>query len=141
MKTLFVSYELAVKLKEIGFNDPCFGYYTSSRVLKKYRSYEPLSDNFDGLLHNANINITDYVAAPMHQQIIDLFREYHNLFIEIFLITSNLNISDKIYSYVITDLTHDRDIGDSNPNGHSKYYDALESAMFMCIKLLKNQIK
>lgn len=28
MKDQFVSYPIALKLKELGFDEPCFGYYT-----------------------------------------------------------------------------------------------------------------
>lgn len=32
MKKEFVSYELAVKLKALGFDEPCFGYYSKSKL-------------------------------------------------------------------------------------------------------------
>ena len=33
MEKEFVIYELAVKLKELGFNEPCFGYYSDSELV------------------------------------------------------------------------------------------------------------
>ena len=33
MKKEFVPYELALKLKELGFDEPCFGYFTSPKEL------------------------------------------------------------------------------------------------------------
>lgn len=140
METLFVSHENAIKLEEIGFNDPCFGFYSSSGKLKRHFPTEGTFDEFDALLSNTDINVDGYVTAPTHQQVTDWFRNNHNLFVELYLVVDKLPQSGKIYSYIITDLKYNRDVGDST-GGHEGYYDALESAIGMCIKLLKNQIK
>lgn len=66
MKHQFVTYEMAKKLKELGFDENCFGYYT-------------LSGNFFGhdfkkaeMLKNSQLH--EDVSAPLWQQAIDWLR-------------------------------------------------------------------
>ena len=69
MKHLFVPYELAVKLKEKGFNEPCFAVYNNLRnghidlLSKRYGKNEMIS----------------LVAAPLYQQVVDWLREKYSL--------------------------------------------------------------
>lgn len=68
MNKEFVPYEIALKLKELGFNDECFGFYSS-----------------DGIFHiNGTIFCPPYSCdAPLFQQAFQWFREKHNLSAEI----------------------------------------------------------
>lgn len=63
MEEQFVPYELALKLKELGFKEDCFRYY-----------------NVHGELGNSfNLSTT---VAPLWQQIFDWFHKEYNLFAE-----------------------------------------------------------
>lgn len=66
MEKEFVTYEQAVKLKELGLNEKCFGWY---------------SDNKDFHLKQ-NVSIIDInqfsFLAPLKQQVFRWFREVHN---------------------------------------------------------------
>jgi len=74
MKEQFVTYEIAKKLKELGFDEPCFGYYVG------------LGDNKDDPFKLVEIkcekgqfeHLADNVfPAPLWQQAIDwLFEKY-----------------------------------------------------------------
>lgn len=67
MRKLFVPYELAVKLKELGFNEPCLArYYNNGKefILK------PTANNLVG---------SYVVLTPLYQQVFDWFREEHNI--------------------------------------------------------------
>ena len=66
MKNEFVSYEIALRLKELDFNEPCMGYYDCERDLK--------------LVPNKNKFLSCEYAAPLYQQVFKLFREKHNLY-------------------------------------------------------------
>lgn len=90
MKELFVSYELALKLKEKGFNEPCFAMYQKNKKLwycnkhnritnfvinpnkrtlefqKEYYPKNVLTVNSEDFLLNCS-NFT----APLYQQVID----------------------------------------------------------------------
>ena len=89
MNKEFVTYEQALALKELGFDEPCLvvwpgiegqklGYdgryfslvkgYKNSKLSKEVKKYAP--------------GIID-VAAPLYQQVFRWFREKHNLFSEI----------------------------------------------------------
>jgi len=61
MKELFVSYELALKLKEKGFNEECFGFYWKKSHIFVYE----ISDK--------RTNDSNYFGAPLYQQAVNWF--------------------------------------------------------------------
>jgi hypothetical protein len=69
MNTEFVPYEQALALKELGFNEPCLGYYIELR------------NPVEGLLKIGLDN--DYLQAPLCQQAFRWFRENHDLYINV----------------------------------------------------------
>lgn len=71
MKHLFVAYHLAVLAKEKGFDEPCFGYY---------KSY---NKEFHEFLGSSKQKIDSNIQAPLYQQLIDFFREKHNIYISV----------------------------------------------------------
>ena len=90
MKEQFVTYEIALKLKELGFNESCLGYYTITNkgLLYPYNMYE-------------YIYRKDFLcAAPLWQQVIDWFRDKHHTNIEI---NRFPNISK--WGFIVTDMT------------------------------------
>jgi hypothetical protein len=79
MKEQFVPYEIALKLKEKGFDEPCLGYYTQ---------YTGIEENafsiYSNPIKNSDINTPEWYtgkdcAAPLWQQVIGWLREKHNL--------------------------------------------------------------
>ena len=78
LKHLFVPYELAVKLKEKGFNEDCFGYYSGDNP------YGELPNKLNIIKCKQQESIDDLAGrclAPIYQQVVDWFREKHNLHI------------------------------------------------------------
>lgn len=73
MKDQFVPYEIALKLKELGFNKPCFGVWNNP-----VSEYE-VTLVYGGKLHEGYINdLESYkVMSPLWQQAFDWFREEH----------------------------------------------------------------
>ena len=67
MNQEFVTYEQALALKELGFDEPCFGYYFVDDIEKELR-----------ILKNEH-NWTNTFHAPLKQQVFRWFRENHNL--------------------------------------------------------------
>jgi hypothetical protein len=66
MKKEFVLYELALELKQLGFDEPCLvGYSTSTEKLEYYSRPLVTKDSFT-------------VDAPTHSQAFRFFREKHN---------------------------------------------------------------
>ena len=72
MKNEFIPYEQALAMKELGFNKPCFGYYSGG---ENYISEEGKT--------NSSCNKPDmrgkYCTAPTYRQAFRWFREKHKL--------------------------------------------------------------
>lgn len=95
MEKQFVPYELAVKLKELGFDEECFAFYLENRngnislefgegtQYRTHRPYENVrydkitnshSKTFENRLYNCRC------TSPIWQQAFDWFREKYGLF-------------------------------------------------------------
>ena len=75
MREQFVTFEIALKLKELGFDEGCLAVYFKNKfqLVKGFNI-----NNVD--LHVANE--MDAILAPLWQQVIDWFREKYNLLID-----------------------------------------------------------
>ena len=70
----FVTYEIALKFKELGFNEECFGYYHINEGYQKGYAF----------CYSENSRTSDCsILAPLWQQVIDWFREKYGLEITI----------------------------------------------------------
>lgn len=74
MKKEFIPYELALELKQLGFDEPCFGYY-----------HEDMSISFTGIFgQNTNSfwlpSPNKIFSAPMYSQAFRWFRDEHKLY-------------------------------------------------------------
>ena len=66
MEKEFITYEQALALKELGFDEPCFGRFKDSL-------------DFQEGFYNRQIENTGWCIAPLYQQAFRWFREKHNL--------------------------------------------------------------
>lgn len=72
MKKLFIPYDLALRLKGIGFKDPCLSFYTAKGYL--YNSLDFTNGyTTDKIYHNECL-------APTFQEAFDWFIDNHKLF-------------------------------------------------------------
>lgn len=71
MEKEFVTYEIALKLKELGFDEEVCGIYRGSRLYP--------------ILGFERVNSIKYsvIAAPLWQQVIDWFRKQYDIVVEI----------------------------------------------------------
>lgn len=99
MKHLFVPYELALKLKEKGFDEKCLGfYYNPKKIFSKEKDVWELEIlNFFKPSSNSELEEinTFTIAAPLYQQVIDW------LALKGIAIERRWYSSDKIYKYWI----------------------------------------
>jgi hypothetical protein len=77
MEKYFLPYKLALELKELGFDEPCFGFYIETKELI------PASYSQEGTVYpsNSDLLISEWVSAPLYSQVIDFFEKEHNIFI------------------------------------------------------------
>ena len=82
----FVPYEPSLDMKELGFNEPCFGWFRSTLIPSNFTEYF-LETEF-GMNESpsdwVNSNFLDKAcSAPLYQQSFRFFREKYNLDYEI----------------------------------------------------------
>jgi hypothetical protein len=113
MNKEFIPYEQALALKELGFDESCFG------------SYDPFGSkqlSYSGIYTYGNC-----IAAPLYQQAFRWFREKHDLQ------ASNIMFSNGKYDTGIT-----RYKGTQSVWGNGPIYDTFEEAELAClIKLIE----
>jgi hypothetical protein len=74
MNTEFVPYKQALALKELGFDEPCFGYYLEDGT------WTPASYSKKGTVYPSNTDLLpDWSAAPLYSQAFRWFREKYGL--------------------------------------------------------------
>jgi hypothetical protein len=80
MKNEFIPYEEALALKELGFDEKCYGYYTEHKEYF-YFDVDDLSSTYTKNMDNLIVNSVDDLecTAPLYQQAFSWFREKYNL--------------------------------------------------------------
>lgn len=150
MKKQFVTYEIALKLKELGYNEQDFGYYRLSFeednepfIKTELEFFKERYDNHNFRLELHKSAIAAICTAPLWQQAIDWFRTEHNLHIILLPFTANfysfsIYKSDKILSILFLNGRNVFDVNDNN-----KTYNSLElsrdSAILRAIELIEKK--
>jgi hypothetical protein len=125
MNKEFIPYELALELKQLGFNEPCFAWYDSARqdILNYYHV-----NNSDGWLSGNNC------SAPTYSQAFRWFREKHNLRCQINYIGGLIN---KTTWWDISVIGH----YNTDPKEWEMKYQPYEEAELECLKKLIELVK
>lgn len=125
MNKEFIPYTEALTLKELGFDEPCFGYYIETK------EWIPASYSQKGTIYPSNSDlINGWVSSPLYQQAFRWFREKHDLQ------ASNIMFSNGKYDTGIT-----RYKGTQSVWGHGPIYDTYEEAELACLKKLIEIVK
>ena len=147
MEKQFTTYEIALKLKELGFNEECLGIYYYDGSFKKY--ILEYKDTEEYLV---------CISAPLWQQVIDWFREEHNIHLAVTSYTNPSKIGDKqMYETLIGHKENNFDATIANStirltesfknkvlclyNLYDTYEEAREQAILEAIKLCKHNEK
>ena len=81
MKKEFITYEQALELKELGFDEPCFGFYTYKGEIRRYTSFDGELNDFQ-TLKNSSITVgDDWCTAPTFSQSFRWIREKYDLYV------------------------------------------------------------
>jgi len=124
MEKEFTPYQEALELKELGFDEPCFGYYEDNNLTI---TFPPTSSNGWKWVGNSIIPAKN-TNAPLYQQAFRWFREKHRL-------SGLIEIGRHEYSFVIFDEAKDSREITSSMNG------AYEEAELECVKKLIEIVK
>lgn len=134
-ESLFVPYEIAVKLKEVGFDEPCFNYYHNDNDDSNDKSFYLFEFMHTFGIKNServtNQGFENTISAPMYQQIVDWLSEKFNIDVLLDITYDNKNGNWYYYKVFL--------------NGKSKYYVegdfskicALKEAIKQAFKLIK----
>ena len=112
MKEQFVPYEIALKLKKLGFNDECFGYYSNEYNLE-IGLPEKYTDRCHGNPKEGTYRRIGLISVPLYQQAFDWFRNNFNLSCHIW--SGKLN-DILFYGYDILDIQEQVRIIDNSGN-------------------------
>ena len=76
MKNEFIPYEQALALKELGFDEPCLGFYNHQGQLILMTQED---ENSIQVYKNSYVKLGKQYAVPLHQQAFRWFREKYGL--------------------------------------------------------------
>jgi hypothetical protein len=143
MKKLFVEYEEALALKELGFDEPCFAYFRDKKI-SGVNKFDRKDFEFH-VISKKDITaiINEIVLAPLYSQAFEFFRDNYKL-------SCCLELTDKsrhyYYDFTIYD-SEDRDYNDEDCfdsckriYGHGKYGTHNEAEL-ECLKKLIGIVK
>jgi hypothetical protein len=122
MEKEFLPYDRSLKLKELGFNELCFGYYLAGNLLITN----------DDVYNSTSIPV---IKAPLFQQAFRWFREKYNLFGEIYI----ANFGADEYSFDIYDLYEEKNQYDNFIGAGASYsgtFDTYEEVELACLDKL-----
>ncbi len=130
MQKQFVTYEIALKLKELGFDEDCINFYSFYSGIGWSLSLLGVTneDVVEQMVCHHNIK---GIKAPLYQQVTDWFREKHNIQIEILwrgdMDTFNYKIGTFQYgTYIFSDKDWK----------FEEYYEAREQAILKVIEII-----
>ena len=119
MNKEFIPYELAVKLKELGFDEPCLFAFDNCSTPMRCTDLRTNDQKFNGV----NYNSSSYTSQPTLSQAFRWFREKHEL-------PSNLELLKSGWDYVIyTDVIEEINYGDGP-------FQTYEEAELACLNKL-----
>jgi hypothetical protein len=141
----FISKELSIKLKEKGFDRPCFGYYINDKLIMNLTSIHlPFGGNVYDTMYSSNgLCENDIADAPTTDQVLEWLREDCGLYISM-ACSRNYDIDAdgrilgswvywwyEIYSHLSADLIYQEE---------EKEYDTYDEAILDGIKYVINNL-
>ena len=129
MKNEFTPYDRALKLKELGFDEPCFGYYyTLNGKDWKFADNHKYHEIDDQLVIGDNFTL----LAPLFQQAFRWFREKYGL-------AGLIEIGTQEYSFFVFDEKTDSRKVTSSMNG--TYEEAELACLDKLIEIVESKNK
>ena len=131
MKKEFLSYDLALELKKLGFDESCFAFYGLSR--DDYKTirlsiFQNLKTDYLPDVHHLDVTCD----APLYQQAFRFFREKYMLSGEIY-------IFKNIWNFDIEDINNSIQLYTSDITSYSTYEEAELECLVKLIDIVKKQ--
>ena len=121
MEKEFVTYEIGLELKALGFDEPCISHYTV---------YGKFSNDYSApRKYNSEFELGSYISAPLFQQAFRWFREKHDWIGGVRL------LSHESISGLLGEFTEDKD------NGFMMFGSTYEEIELRCLKELIEIVK
>lgn len=131
MKNEFVSYEIALSLKELGFNEPCFFAFDNCSTPMRCTDLRTNEQKFNGV----NYNSSSYTSQPTFSQAFKFFRDKFKLFSYVEL---HLNFPIRYY-FIIYEIGNDDFV--CHTEDETIFYDKYEEAELACLLKLIEVVK
>ena len=135
MEKEFVNYNQTLKLKELGFDEPCFGWYENNELVTLLECIYP-EDRLEFIKVG---EISKRISAPTFSQVFRWFREKYQIFPEV--LTDCTTEPKFVYTYNTfygnpKDLTEQEWGWENNIGQYSDIYRTYEEAELTCIDKL-----
>ena len=129
MKKEFIPYEQALALKELGFDEPCFGYYLDEKLNIFH------STSVNDRINSKTIEIfrSDVITSPTFSQAFRFFREKYNLIPNIHSIYSDETHTEIKFWFWFGNYEDDSD--------DEVFYGTYEESELECLKKLIQIVK
>lgn len=130
MEKEFVTYKIALKLKELGFDEEVCALYRHERL------YPILG------FEKINSIKQSVIAAPLWQQVIDWFSEKYKVYIEIRFCDKDLTLYEfcvyKIFAELVENILNNISLGDDRKH-YLTSYEAREQAILKALELCQKE--
>ena len=124
MEKEFVTYEIALKLKELGFDEECLGIFSGGKLI--------IQDEWLYSINSETMSETTNPIAPLWQQAVDWLRHVHNYHIAIYRLNNKWcgEVYDMLRQCYVTSTAYNRILVDT-------YEEAREQIILKTIELIK----
>jgi hypothetical protein len=138
MKKEFTPYEQSLDLKELGFDEPCFGLYENGKLGYSFSTSQGI---ITPISYRTNSKFVEHIltkedcTAPTFSQAFRWFREKYNLNVELY--TTDMGSIE--YSFQIRDLYSEKYVYDNFAGAGSTYtgtFTSFEKAQLACLNKL-----
>jgi len=126
LKDLFVPYEIAVILKNLGFKNQCFGWYNNVPPEAVIVMFNPENTSMD---YNSNLNSNCH--APIYQQALDFLRTEYKIEITVL---ESYETPGKFEYTIISDLVEEEIEFEDD---HRDYYSCLIAAIMQSFEIIQ----
>jgi hypothetical protein len=128
MEKEFVNYELSLRMKQLGFDEPCLKAYDKNGML--YHSHKT-----DKLFTVLNSNLSTQCSAPLYQQAFRWFREKYGLYTEMHKKFDGIGVSIILSEYRY-DHRQDKEVEYHIPKYFGNIHKSYEEAELACLEKL-----